>query len=124
MDDLEERRRHVQLVATKGNALPPSAFVPLWLRRDDSGALSDADLVFDSVALSRRDMDVLGALSGLGGTAPLATWRDRCVEAGLVSGTTEDAQGQVYDPDEEQARKSWFNHKGDRPRSVEIDPGK
>lgn len=42
--DLEERRRYVQLSATKGNTLPPTAFVPIWLRRDDTGCLLGSDL--------------------------------------------------------------------------------
>ena len=44
--DMEERKRHVQLVATKGNHISPSAFVPVWLRRGDYGTLSAASVEF------------------------------------------------------------------------------
>lgn len=37
--DIAERKAHVQLLATKGNALPPSSFAPLWLWRGIGGAL-------------------------------------------------------------------------------------
>lgn len=37
-----ERAKHVQLKATKGNAIPPEAFEPIWLQRDDTGTLQPA----------------------------------------------------------------------------------
>jgi hypothetical protein len=39
-----DRARHVQLKATKGNAIPPEAFEPIWLQRDDTGTLHPADI--------------------------------------------------------------------------------
>ena len=48
IDDTEERKRHKQLVATKGNHIPPAAFVPVWLRAGEGGVLYGVDLDFDA----------------------------------------------------------------------------
>ncbi|MCB0057231.1 MAG: AAA family ATPase [Caldilineaceae bacterium] len=87
ISDIEERKRHVQLVATKGNHLPPAAFSPVWLRRGEFGVLSAADLDFtggaDPVA---KDMDALAILREMAQTTSpkLADWRTQCIAAGLI----------------------------------------
>ncbi|MCF8112484.1 MAG: AAA family ATPase [Desulfotignum sp.] len=96
--DVEERKRLVQLIATKGNALPPSAFVPVWLRRDDFGNLAEADIQMDGKGtLTDRDMEVLKVHSRIGvfGTPKLADWRAECIKVGLITGANENAQKQA-----------------------------
>jgi RecA-family ATPase len=95
--DVEERKRHVQLVCTKGNAIPPSAFVPVWLRRDDFGNLAEADVQMGGEGtLIQRDLEVLKVHSEIGvfSTPKLADWRAACVKKGLITGDTENAQKQ------------------------------
>lgn len=96
IEDLEERKRHVQLVATKGNSLPPEAFVPIWLRRDSTGTMSQVDLVFTagSHGPNKNDMDALNILKRLAesATPALKEWRDECVNQGIVEGPTRDAR--------------------------------
>jgi hypothetical protein len=85
--DLEERKRHVQLVATKGNHLPPAAYVPTWLRRGAFGVLAAADVQFsDSNEPNAKDMQANAILREIAMTTSpkLADWRDRCAEAGLI----------------------------------------
>ncbi len=87
--DITERKAHVQLLATKGNALPPSSFAPLWLRRDIGGALEPAGLERqESGAVGRRELDALGILRELCQTMTpkLKDWRDACAAAGLLTG--------------------------------------
>jgi hypothetical protein len=96
--DVEERKRHVQLVATKGNAIPPSAFVPVWLRRDDFGNLAEADIEMDGKGtLSDRDMEVLKVHSKIGvfSTPSLADWRAECIKERLITGANPNAQKQA-----------------------------
>jgi len=88
--DLEERKRHVQLVVTKANHLPPAAFVPIWLRRGDGGVLSAADIEFDQGGNSgpnAKDMQALDILREMAKTTSpkLADWRQRCVDAGVIT---------------------------------------
>ncbi len=42
--DIVDRKRYVQLAATKGNRLPPEAYAPVWMARGDGGALSEVSL--------------------------------------------------------------------------------
>lgn len=96
--DVVERKRHVQLVATKGNAIPPSAFVPVWLRRDDFGNLAEADIEMDGKGtLTDRDMEVLKVHSKIGvfSTPSLADWRDECIKGGVITGDNPNAQKQA-----------------------------
>lgn len=84
--DLEERRRHVQLTATKGNHLPPAAYVPVWLRRGEGGTLSEAQLPLnpDSVfSIKSADMAILNVLKDLCKTnvPALRDWRSACIKA-------------------------------------------
>jgi hypothetical protein len=85
--DLEERKRHVQLVATKGNHLPPSAFVPVWFRRDNSGTLFEAEIVFGDTGPSSNDIKAYEILCELSSsfTTTLKSWRDECIKCGVVS---------------------------------------
>lgn len=96
--DKEERNRHVQLAATKGNHLPPAAFVEIWLRRGDHGTLSAANLQFDekgsSTTASSHDLKALGVLREMSSTHTprLAEWRAACIEQGLISAGKGDTQ--------------------------------
>jgi len=85
--DIEERKRHVQLTATKGNHLRPSAFVPTWLRRCEFGVLATADLDFsESNEPNTKDMQAFDILRDIAETTSpkLADWRARCIAAGLI----------------------------------------
>jgi RecA-family ATPase len=96
--DVEERKRHVQLVCTKGNAIPPAAFVPVWLRRDDFGNLAEVDIEMDRKGtLSDQDMDILKVHSEIGAGCPikLVDWRAECINRGLITGCSENAQNQA-----------------------------
>lgn len=97
--DIEERKRHVQIVATKGNNLPPSAFVPAWMRRDDFGNLTEAyvDMDGNEGTLTDRDIEILKVHSRISvHTQPkLGEWRDKCIEERLITGSTDAAQKQA-----------------------------
>lgn len=95
IDDIEERKRHVQLVATKGNHLPPSAYVPVWLRRGEYGCLSTADLVFGKKQqnqLSAKDQAIFNVLTEMPNGCGLSEWRDKCIAGGLIPPGNSDAQ--------------------------------
>ena len=87
--DLEERLRHVQLVAVKGNHLPPDAYRPLWLRRDDRGVLHGADVSFSDTDTgpTKNDMDALKVLVELWkeSTPKLIEWRNALIEKGIIA---------------------------------------
>jgi phage/plasmid primase-like uncharacterized protein len=92
--DVAERKAHVQLTATKGNALPPASFAPVWLRRGIGGALEPADLDRQEVgAAGRREVAALDLLRELcqTSTPSLKDWREACVAAGLLTGKTPSA---------------------------------
>ncbi len=66
ISDIAERKAHVQLLATKGNALPPASFAPLWLRRGIGGALEPAELERkEEATVGRREIAALGVLREL-----------------------------------------------------------
>lgn len=93
--EIEERKAHVQLVATKGNELPPDAFAPVWLKRGLGGVLQPADLqpaVADPVG--RRELAALALLRELAAvSAPqLKDWRQACADGGLLTGDNPRAQ--------------------------------
>lgn len=96
--DKEERNRHVQLAATKGNHLPPAAFVEIWLRRGDHGTLSAANLQFNdksqATTASNHDLKVLGVLEEMSNTHTprLVEWRASCIENGLIPAGKGDTQ--------------------------------
>lgn len=89
--EIEHRRAFVQLAATKGNELPPSAFAPIWLKRGPGGVLELADLAAptsDPVGpRERAALDVLRQLAATS-TPMLKDWRDACAAEGLLTGTT------------------------------------
>ena len=95
--DLEERKRHVQMVATKGNHLPPSAFVPIWLRRGEGGTLARADLGFNGAGeddgLTTSDIKAHALLVELCRThvPKLEDWRAQCAGQAIIKGATPDA---------------------------------
>ena len=89
--DIAERKSYVQLVATKGNSLPPESFAPTWLKRVDGGALVPADLVrSESGAVGRKELAALEVLRNLClvSTPKLKEWREACASAGLLTGRT------------------------------------
>lgn len=93
--DLAERARHVQMAATKGNDLPPEAFVPFWMRRGAGGFLEQVELTLDEAGeLDGRDEAVLAVLvkHAASGDSSLEFWRKQCVAAGLLTTTSEQAQ--------------------------------
>lgn len=95
IESLIERKRHVQVVLTKGNLLPPEAFVPLWLRRDNTGTLEAADIEFDTGdgpdRKSRRALEILKAMCAT--TVPIrAEWHVKCDDEALLGTGKEDAQ--------------------------------
>jgi len=96
--EIEERKAHVQLVCVKGNELPPSAFVPQWLRRVAGGALEPATLTEqDDPAIGRREFEAIDLLRRLSATAvpQLRDWRHACEEAGLITGATDEARSKA-----------------------------
>ncbi|MDD5526772.1 MAG: AAA family ATPase [Candidatus Omnitrophica bacterium] len=101
ISDPEERFRHVQLVSVKGNFLPPAAYNPVWLRRDNFGMLHGAELDFNpasSDCIGKKEKDALNVLIEIcqDGTKPkLNKWMLACVEAGIIKKTkTQKAQQQ------------------------------
>lgn|GEM_PF-2153243 len=95
ISDIEERKRHVQLVATKGNHLPPSAYVPVWLRRGEHGSLSAADVVLEASQqgnVSAMDLKILEVLSEMPGASILEDWRAKCINRKLIASGSLEAQ--------------------------------
>jgi RecA-family ATPase len=93
--DIEERHRHVQLVNTKGNKIPPAARVPVWLRRDDFGNLAEVEIIFDEKGhFTDREKKIIQTHIEMSvhSTVKLGDWRAECVKRGLVSGDTPKAQ--------------------------------
>lgn len=100
IDSIEERKAHVQLVATKGNNLPPAAFAPIWLRRGPGGVLEAADLVPHAApSIGPREVRALEILQGLAAvSAPrLGAWREACTRASLLTGATDRAREKAMD---------------------------
>jgi len=98
--DTEERKRHLQLVATKGNHLPPSAFVPIWLRRGDYGELHSSDVVFDEAQQKATNFRVQRAYEILtrlckSSQPKLIEWRQACIDGGLIPSDTKDSGEQA-----------------------------
>lgn len=88
--DLVERKRYVQLLATKANHLPPESFAPFWLKRGSGGVLFPADLVFDTTdnEVRHQDLQALHLLKrmSISTTPTLAEWRVECQQRGLITG--------------------------------------
>ena len=93
--DLEERKAHVQLVATKGNELPPAAFIPTWLKRGHGGVLTQVELEQnDRGGIGKKEAKALEILRELcQEEAPrFKDWMTACSDAGLLSGDTDNAR--------------------------------
>jgi hypothetical protein len=98
--DIEERKRHVQLAATKGNKLPPSAYVPVWLRRGDGNTFSEAEIVFGAGGgPNKTDKLILEELRGLyfAGNHTRRELLSRCVERGIIKRATPEANAKALD---------------------------
>jgi RecA-family ATPase len=96
--DAEERHRHVQLVGTKGNKIPPAGKVPVWLRRDNYGNLAEVEISMDGAGtVTTRDRDILRVLQDLefSGPVKLSDWRVECLKRGLLTGPTDNARKQA-----------------------------
>lgn len=94
--DIEERKALVQLVCAKGNDLPPSAFVPTWLRRVDGGVLEPAGLEqpdTETDILHRRDTEALAVLREIsnGRACTIGDWQAACQKRGLIKSQSEAA---------------------------------
>lgn len=94
--DTEERKSLVQLVCAKGNDLPPSAFVPIWLRRVDGGVLEPAGFEqtdTETDTLHRRDTEALAVLRELSrtGACTIGDWLEACKQRGLIKSQSDAA---------------------------------
>jgi hypothetical protein len=98
--EIEHRRAFVQLAATKGNELPPSAFAPIWLKRGPGGVLEVADLAAPAAdpvgPRERAALDVLRRLATTS-TPLLKDWRDACAAEGLLTGKNPEAMKKAMD---------------------------
>lgn len=93
--DIAERKRFVQLAATKGNHLPPEAFAPLWLARGSGGMLAEVQLEAEGPAvLGERELRALAILKDAapGGDVAVRFWRDQCAAAGVIAAGSPAAQ--------------------------------
>jgi hypothetical protein len=91
-----DRKRYVQLVATKANKAPLDAFAPLWLERGRNGLLYPAELALaeqTATTLSLKDRRILDTLRELCrvATPTRMEWLVECKRRGLITGKTEDA---------------------------------
>lgn len=86
ISSVEERRRYVQLAATKGNELPSGSYAPIWLRRGERGALFPADIEKTTRAVSDDALKALAILRELCATAvpKLEAWRHACAAGGAI----------------------------------------
>jgi hypothetical protein len=94
IEDRAERQLYVQLAATKGNHLPPEAYVPVWLKRGAGGTLSQVSL--EQVERGTVGQRELQALELLRKTAPLGDttmrfWRTDCVAHGVISASASES---------------------------------
>lgn len=95
--DITERKRLVQLVATKGNHLPPEAFVPIWFRRVEGGALTVAEISMDkpagTVSKSHRKVyDVLvSEYAKTNEPVKLSDLKERCIFESAIQCPTPEA---------------------------------
>ena len=85
----EDRHKIVQLVGVKGNMLPPSAYIPVWLLRDQFGNLQPAELDFnlDVDCIGRREKDALKVLVDLcsdGTGIKIVEWKKALIEADII----------------------------------------
>jgi len=94
--DAVERKRHLQLIGTKGNELPPEAYVPLWLRRGELGMLGQVVLQESAAvaAVGPRELLALEVLEAASkdGDSTMKFWSAQCAAAGIISTHSEGAQ--------------------------------
>lgn len=93
--DVVERKSHVQLVLTKGNCIPPTAYAPVWLKRGPGGLLSQVELEeVETGSIGRREQKALDILVELArkSVPSLKEWRAACIEAGIVTGNNDFAR--------------------------------
>jgi RecA-family ATPase len=89
----EDRHRIVQLVGVKGNMLPPTAYIPVWLQRDQFGNLEPAELDFNpasSDCVGKKEKDALNVLVNIcqdGMKPKLNQWMLQVIEAGIIKKT-------------------------------------
>ncbi len=89
----EDRHRIVQLVGVKGNMLPPGAYIPVWLQRDQFGNLEPAELDFNpasSDCVGKKEKDAYNVLVDIcqDGTKPkLKQWMLALIDAGIIKKT-------------------------------------
>lgn len=101
ISDMENRKAHVQLVATKGNELPPNAYAPTWLIRGEEGVLSEAAFSspdLPSSTLGRRELTALAIFKDLNenGTVTVARWARECVDRQLLSGSAASVEKAIH----------------------------
>jgi hypothetical protein len=97
---LIERKRHVQMVVTKGNLLPPDAFVPVWLRRDTTGTLCAAEIEFDTGdGPNKKERQALEILQELCKVAvpSRAEWMQACDDNNLLGNGKNSAKKRAMD---------------------------
>ena len=88
---IEDRKAYVQLLLTKGNYAPPTAFSPVWLKRGPGGLLSLAVLQeIEDDGIGHREERALDILIELfdRNIQKLSEWRKACQERGLIEGKT------------------------------------
>lgn len=115
--DREERFRHVQLVGTKGNLLPPSAYVPVWLRRDNYGMLHQADIeIGETAEPTKNEMECLEVLRAISETqeVSLSEWRARLIELSFIREGTEEAQKKAMNRIRKKLHDCGYIQKGQR----------
>jgi len=102
--DEADRKQYVQLVCTKGNHVPPSAMVPIWLRRSTWGVLMPADELqqptpkTDGRTLNERHtkaLRILGSLNG-GNNVGAGRWREALLAEGLIQRSNEKGEGEAF----------------------------
>ncbi|HRQ59637.1 MAG TPA: AAA family ATPase [Azoarcus taiwanensis] len=93
--DPGERKAHVQLLATKGNEIPPVGFQPVWLKRGTDGVLHQVELTpAEADPVGFREIQALEILRRMAkeATPQLREWRAACIDADLIAGPTPKAR--------------------------------
>jgi RecA-family ATPase len=89
----EDRPRIVQLVGVKGNMLPPSAYIPVWLQRDQYGNLEATDIEFnpdDTNCIGTKEKkahEVLIEICKDGVKPKLKQWMEALIEINTIKKT-------------------------------------
>lgn len=101
ISDMESRKAHVQLVATKGNELPPNAYAPMWLIRGEEGVLCETAFStpdMPSGTLGKRELTALAIFKELNqnGTVTVARWARECVDRKLLSGSAASVEKAIH----------------------------